>query len=144
MGKTLNDHHTSYQVSSCSNGMKRYSKLQSCLLVKILFLPTHLQSNKAAAIWHCRFSEKTFRSFEILIAQLQRIIIFLEGLHFLFCFALISQGIAAICGVHRLQFGFQRSKALMGAVGPLHRARVMELWTADPDGSSSPWERVSC
>lgn len=44
--------------------------------------------------------------------------------------------------IHK-QFAFSKSKAMLGTCGPLDRARVMDLWSDDPDKPCSPPGRVS-
>lgn len=45
-------------------------------------------------------------------------------------------------GLHK-SHGFQRSKVMLGALGPIHRARVSELWSDDPERACSPAQRAA-
>ena len=49
---------------------------------------------------------------------------------------------AAVSPVHKSSFGWSKSKSLLGCIGPLDRARVMDLWSDDPDKGPSPPQRV--
>ena len=52
-------------------------------------------------------------------------------------------GLAAVPPVHRSTFGFAKSKALLGLLGPVSRARVMDLWSDDLDRPPNTSQRVS-
>ena len=51
-------------------------------------------------------------------------------------------GIAAVPPIHKNSFGFAKSKALLGLIGPVSRARVMDLWCDDLDRPPTPAQRV--
>lgn len=51
-------------------------------------------------------------------------------------------GLAAVPPVHRSTFGFAKSKALLGLLGPVSRARVMDLWSDDLDRPPNTSQRV--
>lgn len=47
----------------------------------------------------------------------------------------------AVSSIHK-SFAFQKSRAMLGTVGPIGRARVLELMGEDPDKPASPPARV--
>ena len=53
-----------------------------------------------------------------------------------------QNALMCVSNVHAA-FHFAKSKAMLGTVGPLNRARVMELISEDPDKPASPPARVS-
>ena len=55
--------------------------------------------------------------------------------------AKFSSGYIAVSNVHK-QWGFQRSQAYTGTLGPIHRARVNELWSDDVERPPNPPQRV--
>ena len=59
-----------------------------------------------------------------------------------FPFVCYVQGLAAVQPVHKSNFGFAKSKALSGLIGPVSRARVLDLWKDDQDGPPTPQQRV--
>ena len=54
----------------------------------------------------------------------------------------LLRGLGCVSSVHK-NFGFAKSKAMLGAIGPVARARVMDLWSDDPDRPASPPQRVA-
>ena len=46
--------------------------------------------------------------------------------------------------LHKNNFLFSKSSAMIGGLGPVSRARVMDLWSDDPEKQPSAPQRVPC
>lgn len=54
----------------------------------------------------------------------------------------INRGYLVVSSLHRSNFGFAKSSTMLGSLGPITRARVLELWADDPDKQPSATQRV--
>ena len=53
-----------------------------------------------------------------------------------------ASGMLAFSQVHGNSLAFSKSKATFGFVGPVARARQVDLWNDDPDKSLTPSQRA--
>ena len=58
---------------------------------------------------------------------------------------LLSFASPAMCvsSLHKSEYAFSKSKAILGSIGPVGRSRVSDLMTDDPETPPTPVQRVA-